>query len=83
MGGGDETIELGGSELVGFLGNSLPPPFPPLRANFFFEFFFEFFYPRILSYLSPFSDLVSPAISNFLCWFPLSVDISVMNPITF
>jgi hypothetical protein len=29
-----ETIELGGSEVGGFLGGSLLPPFPPLRANF-------------------------------------------------
>jgi hypothetical protein len=32
-----ETIELGSSELGGFLGGSLPPPFPPLRIVVFFE----------------------------------------------
>jgi hypothetical protein len=30
-----ETIELGSSELGGFLGGSLPPQFPPLCIAFF------------------------------------------------
>jgi hypothetical protein len=38
-----ETIELGGSELGGFLGGSLPPPFPPLRASFFLNCCLNFF----------------------------------------
>ncbi len=40
-----ETIELGGSDLGVFLGGYLPPPIPPLRANFVFLFFFELFFP--------------------------------------